>query len=58
MPESTTTEISQLNVVSNTEIGITLVTKELGYKYNAIKITKGRKAKSGYIAKEIKEEVV
>jgi hypothetical protein len=55
MPESTKTEIPQLNVVSNAEIGITLVTKESGYKYNAIKITKGRKAKPGYAVKEIKE---
>lgn len=55
MPESTTTEIPELNLTSNAEIGITLVSKESGYKYKAIKITKGRKAKPGYIVKEIKE---
>lgn len=54
-PESLTTNIPELNTINNSEIGISLVSKESGFKYNAIKITKGRKAKPGYIIKEIKE---
>lgn len=45
----------ELNETNNSEIGITLVSKETGYKYNAIKISKGRKAKPGYIVSDIKE---
>jgi hypothetical protein len=55
MPESILSNIPELNTINNTEIGITLVSKEIGSKYKAIKITKGRKAKPGYIVKEIKE---
>jgi hypothetical protein len=54
-PENITTYTPELNETNNSEIGITLVSKETGYKYNAIKISKGRKAKPGYIVKEIKE---
>jgi hypothetical protein len=54
-PENITTYTPELNETNNSEIGITLVSKETGYKYNAIKISKGRKAKPGYITKEIKE---
>jgi hypothetical protein len=55
IPESLTTFLPELNKINNTEIGITLVSKETGYKYNAIKITKGKKAKPRYNVKEIKE---
>jgi hypothetical protein len=39
-PESYTSNIPALNTTNKTEIGITLVTKESGYKYEAIKILK------------------
>lgn len=54
-PENITTYSPELNETNNSEIGITLVSKETGYKYNAIKISKGRKAKPGYIVSDIKE---
>jgi hypothetical protein len=54
-PESFLSNIPELNTSNNTEIGITLVSKEVGFKYKAIKITKGRKAKPGYLVREIKE---
>lgn len=54
-PESLITNIPELNTINDSEIGITLVSKETGYKYKAIKITKGRKEKPGYIVKEINE---
>ena len=55
IPESLTTNIPELNTTNDSEIGITLVSKETGYKYKAIKITTGRRAKPGYIVKEIKQ---
>jgi hypothetical protein len=54
-PESMLLNVPELNTTNNTEIGITLVSKEVGFKFKAIRITKGRKPKSGYIVKEIKE---
>ena len=48
MPESTITEIPELDVKSNSEIGITLVSKESGYKYKAIRITNGSDVKMGF----------
>lgn len=54
-PDNFSINIPELNATNNSEIGLTLVSKETGYKYNAIKISKGRKAKPGYITKEIKE---
>ena len=57
IPESILSNIPNLNTTNNNEIGITLVSKEIGSKYKAIKITKGRKAKPGYIVKEIKGKV-
>lgn len=54
-PENITTNIPELNTINNTEIGVTLVSKEIGYKYSAIKITKGKKPNPRHIVKEIKE---
>ena len=54
-PEIISVNLPELNSVNNSEIGITLVTKESGFKYNAIRITKGKEAKKGYVMKEIKE---
>lgn len=45
--ENITTEIPKLDVVSNSEIGVTLVAKESGYKCNAIKIINGSDVKMG-----------
>ena len=54
VPKSSTTLTPELNVVSNSEIGITLVSKEIGQNFNAIKITQEFKVKPGYLIKEIK----
>ncbi|WP_291133063.1 hypothetical protein [Flavobacterium sp. UBA7682] len=54
IPESSTIGIPELNVVTKSEIGIPLVSRESGYKYKAIKITKGRKAIPSYMINEIK----
>ena len=47
MPEIEITKIPELNKISDSEIGLTLVSKESGYKYKAIKITDGKKVKMG-----------
>ncbi len=44
----------ELNSISNSEIGITLVSKETGRNYKAIKITKDLETKVGYLNKTIK----
>lgn len=53
-PENFTTNIPELNISNNTEIGITLVSKETGYKYNALKITNDKKVKTGFLSRELK----
>src|SRR6187431_1167941 len=53
MPESTITEIPALDVKSNSEIGLTLVSKESGYKYKAIRITNGSNVKMGFSSVKI-----
>jgi len=53
VPQSSTTFSPELNVISNSEIGITLVSKEKGQNFNAIKITKEFKTKQGYLIKTI-----
>ena len=54
VPENSTTITPKLNVISNSEIGITLVSKESGQNYKAIKVTKEFKTKTGYLMKTIK----
>ena len=53
VPESSTTFAPELNIISNSEIGITLVSKEKGQNFKAIKITKEFKTKPGYLIKMI-----
>lgn len=53
-PENFTTNIPELNISNNTEIGITLVSKETGYKYNALKIMNDKKVKTGFLSRELK----
>lgn len=53
-PENFTTNIPELNISNNTEIGITLVSKETGYKYNAVKIMNDKKVKTGFLSRELK----
>lgn len=55
-PESTLTELPMLNVLSNSEIGSTLVFRESGFKYNAIKITNGKDVKMGLGSVKIKND--
>ncbi|TDP57632.1 hypothetical protein [Flavobacterium dankookense] len=55
LPESKRSNNPELNTIINSEIGEELVLKEIGHKYKAIKVTKGRKPKPGYIITEIKE---
>ncbi|WP_298899938.1 hypothetical protein [uncultured Psychroserpens sp.] len=54
VPENLTTYSPELNNISNSEIGITLVSKEIGQNYNAIEITKEFKTKPGNLVKTIK----
>ena len=44
----------ELNQKSNSEIGETLIEKEIGYKYNAIKVNKSVTSKTNYVRNEIK----
>lgn len=55
IPESKTSNTPEINTLITSEIGEKLVSKEIGHKYKAIKVTKGRKPKPGYIISEIKE---
>ena len=55
IPESKTSNTPEINTLITSEIGEKLVSKEIGHKYKAIKVTKGRKPKPGYIITEIKE---
>ena len=55
-PEIFTVNIPAINTTNKTEIGITLVTKESGYKYEAIKILKTLNVRAGTgVRGEIKE---
>jgi hypothetical protein len=48
IPKIEITETPEINVISNSEIGLTLVSKESSYKYKAIKIISGKKVKMGF----------
>ena len=54
-PDNFSISIPQLNTNQEAEIGISLVSKESGYKYKALQILKATKIKTGYILKEVKE---
>jgi hypothetical protein len=47
--------IPAINTVNSIEIGVTLLSKENGFKHNAIKIVEGRKTKFQSIIKDINE---
>lgn len=49
------TTIPPINSVNEVEIGTSLVSKETGYKYKALKLLKKSKIKTGYILKDVKE---
>lgn len=53
-PESMIINTPEINTINNSEIGITLVSKEIGFKYNSIKITKGCRTNVGLLTAEIK----
>src|SRR5690606_1371352 len=52
-PESATVLLPKLNSIQNTEIGNSLVWKEKGYTYNAIKITRSFQIKQDETFKTI-----
>jgi hypothetical protein len=54
-PENFSASSPQLNTLQETEIGISLVSKESGFKYKALRILKDTKIKTGYILKDVKE---
>lgn len=54
-PDNFSASTPQLNTPQETEIGVSLVSKESGYKYKALRILKDTKIKTGYILKDIKE---
>lgn len=45
----------EIGIISNAEIGISLVFKESGYIYNALQINEDRKEKPGYFTYELKQ---
>ena len=54
-PDNFSTSTPQLNSQQETEIGVSLVSKESGFKYKALRILKDTKIKTGYILKDVKE---
>ncbi len=54
-PDNFSTITPQLNSPQEIEIGVSLVSKESGFKYKALRLLKDTKIKTGYILKEIKE---
>ncbi len=54
-PNNFSTLIPQLNTINEVEIGASLVSKESGYKYKALKLLKNAKIKTGYSAKNVNE---
>lgn len=54
-PNSFSILIPNLNTLNEVEIGTSLVSKEAGYKYKALKLLKDAKIKTGYSLKEVKQ---
>ncbi len=54
-PENFSVNLPELNTTQTAEIGLSLVSKEEGYKYKALRILKATKIKTGYILKDVKE---
>ena len=54
-PDNFSISIPQLDTKQEAELGISLVSKEVGYKYKALRILKATKIKTGYVFKEVRE---
>lgn len=57
-PNNFSATIPQINTTNEVEIGTSLVSKETGYKYKALKLLKNGKIRTGYILKEVNEGAV
>ena len=54
-PNNFSTISPQINTINEAEIGISLVSKESGYKYKALKLLKSTKIRTGNILKDVNE---
>ncbi|CAN5832377.1 hypothetical protein BH10BAC2_BH10BAC2_21930 [soil metagenome] len=54
-PNRFATTIPEINTINEVEIGTSLVSKEGGYKYKALKLSKDAKIRTGNILKDVKE---
>ncbi len=54
-PNNFSTTIPEINTINEVEIGASLVSKEAGYKYKALKLSRDTKIRTGYILKDVKE---
>lgn len=54
-PNSVSIKIPEINSINEVEIGNPVISRDTGYKYNAIRITKKYLIKTGSILKELKE---
>jgi hypothetical protein len=54
-PESFSSIIPEINTTNDIEIGTSLVSKEVGYKYRALKILKDMKMLVGYSLKDVRK---
>lgn len=55
LPDNFSASTPPLNSIQEIEIGISLVSKESGFKYKALRILKDTKIQSGYKLKDVKE---
>lgn len=54
LPDDFSESTPPLNSIQETEIGVSLVTKEAGFKYKALRILKDTKIKTGYKITDVK----
>ena len=54
-PENFSSSTPTINSIQETEIGISLVSKESGFKYKALRILKDTKILTGYLIQNVKE---
>ena len=54
LPDNFSASTPPLNSIQETEIGVSLVSKESGFKYKALRLLKDTKIKTGYILKDVK----
>ncbi len=52
-PNNFSTTIPQINSINEVEVGASLVSKEAGYKYKALKLLKNAKIRTGNILKDV-----